>query len=98
MTSTRHRSFIGAAALAGLTLALTSSTATAGPAQFVIVNINAAGIGFNDLTPAAPIGGNTGVTLGEQRLIAFQYAASLWSKRLDSEVTIRIRAQFTPLG
>jgi hypothetical protein len=70
----------------------------AGPAEFIIININAANVGFNDPTPAAPVGGNTGTTLGEQRLIAFTYAASLWSARLDSNVPIRIRAQFTPLG
>lgn len=73
-------------------------SASAGPAEFIIVNINAPGVGFNDPTPAAPVGGNTGTTLGEQRLIAFTYAASLWSARLDSNVPIRIRAQFTPLG
>ena len=70
----------------------------AGPAQIVIVNINAAGVGFNDPTPAEPVGGNPGTTLGEQRRIAFEYAASLWSARLNSDVPIRIRAQFTPLG
>ncbi len=77
---------------------LASETALAGPAQIIIVNINAPGVGFNDPTPAAPVGGNTGTTLGEQRLIAFQHAASIWSARLNSDVPIRIRAQFTPLG
>jgi hypothetical protein len=77
---------------------LAAPLALAGPAQFVIVNINAPGVGFNDPTPAAPVGGNTGTTLGEQRLIAFTHAASLWSARLDSSVPIRIRAQFTSLG
>jgi hypothetical protein len=77
---------------------LTNQAAFAAPAQIIIVNVNAPGVGFNDPTPAAPVGGNTGTTLGEQRLIAFQYAASLWSQRLDSNVPIRIRAQFTPLG
>lgn len=79
-------------------VALTGVSSSAGPAQFVIVNINAPGVGFNDPTPADPVGGNPGTTLGEQRLIAFQYAADLWSARLDSDVPIRIRAQFTPLG
>lgn len=83
-------------ALAGI--ALSAGVVTAGPAQFVIVNINAAGVGFNDPTPATPVGGNTGTTLGQQRLIAFQHAAAIWSARLDSSVPIRIRAQFTPLG
>jgi len=77
---------------------LSAATAAAGPAQFVIVNINAPGVGFNDPTPAAPVGGNAGTTLGEQRLIAFNHAAALWSARLDSAVPIRIRAQFTSLA
>ncbi len=82
-------------ALAGI--ALSAGAASAGPAQFVIVNINAPGVGFNDPTPAVPVGGNAGATLGEQRLIAFEHAARLWSARLDSSVPIRIRAQFTAL-
>lgn len=83
-------------ALAGTLLC--AGLVSAGPAQFVIVNVNAAGVGFNDPTPAVPVGGNTGTTLGEQRLIAFTHAASIWSARLDSAVPIRIRAQFTALG
>jgi hypothetical protein len=72
--------------------------AQAPPAQIVIVNINAPGVGFNDPTPAVPVGGNAGTTLGEQRLNAFRYAAELWGRRISSPVPIRIRAQFTPLG
>jgi hypothetical protein len=79
-------------------IGLSAQSSFAGPAQFVIVNINAPGVGFNDPTPAAPVGGNTGTTLGQQRLIAFQRAAEIWSARLDSNVPIRIRAQFVPLG
>lgn len=67
-------------------------------ATIVIVNLNAPGEGFNDPTPAAPIGGNTGTTLGAQRLIAFQRAASIWGATLDSPVTIRIGAAFLPLS
>jgi hypothetical protein len=86
-----------------VTLALASvlfsaSVVSAGPAQFVIVNINAPGEGFNDPTPVTPVGGNSGTTLGQQRLIAFEHAAAIWSARLDSNVPIRIRAQFVPLG
>src|SRR3954470_20804877 len=81
-----------------LAVLLVSTMASAGPAQFIIVNINAPGLGFNDPTPATPVGGNTGTTLGAQRLIAFTHAASIWSARLDTAVPIRIRAQFTPLG
>lgn len=77
---------------------LCAQASFAGPAQIIIVNINAPGVGFNDPTPAAPVGGNTGTTRGEQRLIAFQHACDIWAARLDSNVPIRIRAQFTPLG
>jgi hypothetical protein len=87
---------LAAAALA--VVALTASPAVAGPAQFVIINANGPGVGFNDATPVAPVGGNTGTTLGQQRLIAFNYAASIWSARLDSTVPIVISAQFAPLG
>ncbi len=83
-------------ALAGIVLS--AGVVSAGPAQFVIVNLNAPGVGFNDPTAAVPVGGNTGTTLGEQRLIAFEHAAQIWSARLDSSVPIRIRAQFTSLG
>src|SRR6187401_2574647 len=86
------------AACALLLLASGARQASAGPATFVINNVNAPGVGFNDPAPRSPVGGNTGTTLGEQRLIAFQYAASLWSKRLDSNVPIRIQARFTALG
>jgi hypothetical protein len=90
------KTFIAACAL--ILLAAGAGPASAGPAKFVIVNINQAGVGFNDATPRAPVGGNSGTTLGEQRLIAFEHAASLWSKRLDSDVPIRIQARFTALG
>ncbi len=96
MTS-RRSSSIRLVALALASLFVPAAAATAGPAQFVIVNINAAGVGFNDPTPATPVGGNPGTTLGEQRLIAFSHAAAIWSARLDSAVPIRIRAQFSSL-
>ncbi|HZF09641.1 MAG TPA: peptidase, partial [Thermoanaerobaculia bacterium] len=67
-------------------------------ATITIVNVNAPGEGFNDPTPRAPVGGNPGTTLGQQRLIAFQQAASIWGSILDSAVPIYIQAQFTPLA
>jgi hypothetical protein len=66
-------------------------------ATISIVNANAPGIGFNDTTPAAPVGGNTGTTIGAQRLNAFQAAAQRWGSTLTSSVTIVVRAQFTSL-
>lgn len=68
-----------------------------GAATIVIQNVNGAGVGFNDPTPVAPVGGNTGTTLGQQRLIAFQAAADKWGATLTSVVTIVVSAQFTAL-
>jgi hypothetical protein len=67
-------------------------------ATFVVINNDGAGEGFNDPTAAAPVGGNTGTTIGQQRLIAFQAAADIWGARLFSSVPIRVGAQFNPLS
>jgi hypothetical protein len=72
----------------------------AGPvfaANIVIVNSDSAGTGLNDPTPATPVGGNAGTTLGQQRLIVFQAAAAFWGSLLTSNVTIRVSASFAPL-
>ncbi|MFL6709476.1 MAG: PA domain-containing protein [Massilia sp.] len=72
-----------------------------GAAQAVtitIINRNDPGVGFNDPTPVAPIGGNSGTSLGQQRLIAFEYAASVWGATLSSAVPIRVAASFVPLA
>ena len=80
-----------------LILAFGWSSTAFGAATIVINNINAAGVGFNETTPATPVGGNNGTTLGEQRLLAFQEAARIWGATLTSTPTITINAQFTPL-
>jgi len=67
-------------------------------ATVVIVNADGPGEGFNDPTPAAPVGGNPGTTLGQQRLIAFAYAADIWGATLDSNQTIFVQAAFNPLA
>jgi hypothetical protein len=66
-------------------------------AVITIVNNNAPNEGFNDPTPVAPVGGNTGTTLGQQRLIAFQHAADIWGATITSKVAIRIGAGFVEL-
>lgn len=86
---------VSALALAA-SLLLGAAPAIAG-AQFIIVNTDGPGEGFNDPTPAAPVGGNPGVTVGEQRLKAFEEAARIWGEALDSAVPIRIQAAFNPL-
>ncbi len=65
--------------------------------QIVIANQDGAGEGFNDATPVAPVGGNPGMTLGEQRLIVFRHAAKVWQSVIASNVTITVAAQFDPL-
>lgn len=84
------------AALA-LSLVFACGAAHAG-ATIRIINANGAGEGFNDPTPAAPVGGNTGATLGEQRLLAFTHAANKWAATLDSPVEIRILTAFVPMA
>jgi PA domain len=66
-------------------------------ANIVIVNTDPAGTGLNDPTVVAPVGGNAGTTLGQQRLIVFQQAAAIWGSLLTSTVTIRVNASFAPL-
>jgi hypothetical protein len=84
--------------LASLLCLIVFAVAAEARATIQIINLDGAGEGFNDLTPAVPIGGNPGTTLGEQRLFAFNYAASLWARQLDSGLVIRIQAAFNPLG
>lgn len=84
------------ALLAGLLLAAPATTLAR--AKITVVNANAPGIGFNDPTPVAPLPTNPGTTVGQQRLIAFQYAADFWGKHLDSKVEIFVQATFEPLS
>ena len=88
--------------VAGVATACALTLGASAPAQaaatIVIVNLNAPGEGFNDPTPAVPVGGNTGTTLGQQRLNAFQHAADIWGATLTSSVPIRIGASFVPLA
>ena len=60
--------------------------ATANAAVITPVNRDAAGQGLNDPTAAAPVGGNPGTTVGEQRRIVYQFAADLWGAVLQSNV------------
>lgn len=69
----------------------------AATASIVIVNQNNPNEGFNDPTQALPVGGNAGVTIGQQRLVAFHYAAAIWGASLDGTVSVSIRSLFTSL-
>jgi hypothetical protein len=92
----RLKAAVSALALVGGLVGLQQHAQAA--ATIIINNVNAAGVGFNDTTPATPVGGNTGTTLGQQRLIAFTYAANLWGATLTSSQPIIINAQFSALS
>ena len=80
--------------LSSLLLAFSPAASRAG---FVIVNLDGPGEGFNDPTPVAPVGGNPGTTIGQQRLNVFMKAGQIWDAILQSPIPIRVQASFDPL-
>lgn len=85
------------------TCAALSFTLLAAPdadaARMVLVNKDiGTGVGLDDPTPVAPVGGNPGRTLGEQRRIAYNYALAQWGAVLTSPVDIEVSATFAPLA
>ncbi|MGZ6029042.1 MAG: hypothetical protein ACXWK5_06425, partial [Myxococcaceae bacterium] len=78
-------------------LGLSVSRVAMAGAEVRIVNGNGSGQGLNERSAASPVGGNPGTTVGEQRLIASQYAAALWSATLGNRVPIAVRVEFTDL-
>jgi len=73
------------------------SSSAFGAVTITIKNNDAAGVGFNDNSPRSPVGGNSGTTLGQQRLIALQHAADLWGAVLTSNTPIVIGATWSSL-
>ena len=86
----------------GLAMAMVLGLVTAprigDAATITIVNLDGAGEGFNDPTVVAPVGGNPGTTVGQQRLNVFNQAAATWGALLPSTVTIVVNAQFNALS
>lgn len=82
--------FLGLATLA-LILAVPAPSRAA---TITIVNLDGPNEGFNDPTPAAPVGDNPETTIGDQRLFVFQTAAWIWGALLPSDVEIRVGARF----
>lgn len=80
---------------AGAMLGIASIAAQA--ADMVLVNVDAAGVGFNDPAAATPVGNNPGTTVGEQRLIAYSRALQLWGSVLKSNVPITVLGSFDAL-
>ncbi len=65
----------------------------------ILVDFFAApGTGFADTTPASPVGGNPGITVGQQRIFVFLQAAAIWTQALHPAQNIYMAAQFTALG
>ncbi len=80
-----------------LAAALVAPSLVHAAATITIVNGDPAGVGFNDTTVVAAVGGNTGTTLGQQRLNAFQAAANKWGATLTAVPTIRVLATWEAL-
>ena len=79
-------------------IALLASALPLEATEFNILVLDAAGTGFNDSSPADPVGGNTGTTLGQQRLNVLQRAGEIWAGYLQSEVPITVEARFLSFG
>jgi hypothetical protein len=77
-------------ALVGMPISVMATTIT-------LNNSDDANEGLNDPTPSLPVGGNIGNTVGQQRVIVFEYAAALVASVINSAVPIRIEAKFDPL-
>lgn len=80
-----------------LALSVVAAPAAAQSARIIVINADAPGVGFNDPTPATPVGGNPGTTVGQQALNVFQFAANRWAANLQSRQLISVIATFTPL-
>lgn len=96
---TNHRiTRSGAGFLTAIALVFGAPAFALAQGQIIIVNVNAAGVGFNDPTPATPVGGNMGTTRGQQRLNVFEKAADIWEAALQPTTDIFVRGQFVPLA
>jgi hypothetical protein len=67
-------------------------------AEIRILNKNDSGKGFNDPTAVPPVGLNFGTTRGQQALVAFQYAATIWGATLKTDVPILIDSAFVSVA
>ncbi len=66
-------------------------------ATIVISSRDAPGVGFNDPTVVAPVGGNPKTTLGEQRMFVYRHVADLWEAAISSPATITVNAGWEAL-
>jgi hypothetical protein len=84
--------------LAAIALATGMAAAPARAADILLNIVDPPNVGFNDPTVVAPIGGNAGTTLGQQRRIVFETAAAIWEAALSPGVDIVIQSSFAPLA
>jgi hypothetical protein len=73
-----------------------STAAFAGDIKIVNLDVGT-GQGLDDATPAVPVGGNPGVTRGQQALNVFLFAGDLWGAVLQSNVPVINTVTFAPL-
>ena len=85
-------------ALAVAVLAALGAASSVQAADIILVNLDGANEGYNDVTVVPAVGGNPGTTIGAQRQYVAAYAAQLWGSILNSEQPIYIAAQFSPLA
>ena len=90
MTIQRFLSSVVVAVLAGVACAAQAATIS-------ISSRDPAGVGFNDPTVVAPVGGNPGTTLGEQRFNVYRHVANIWEQAIQSPVTITVSAGWEAL-
>jgi len=83
---------------AALAILLGAAGSASAQGHIFIYNNNLPGVGFNEATAAAPVGGNPGTTLGQQRINVFVRAAEIWEAKLKPRVDVWVLAQFRPLA
>jgi hypothetical protein len=66
-------------------------------AEIIFVNSDYPGEGLNSSAVVEPIGGNTGTTLGEQRLKVLEKAAKILSESLNILAPVKVGVQFNHL-
>ena len=83
--------------LSGVMFSLVLIAAVPVHAAITISNQDGPGEGLNDPTAATPVGGNTGTTVGQQRLNAFNEAAAILNATFEINQTVVVNANFDEL-
>ncbi len=87
----------GLACLLCISLLAFLSNVVYASATFEVTLLDENNTGFNDSTPATPVGGNSGTTRGEQRQIALNYALDIISQTITGSVPIQLSVKFGDL-